>query len=274
MEEESTVSTTAVESFEPDYGPDENEDFVTTLPYEMETKSAIVPTTSNEIVSTSFEPTVAGVSFQTYFDEDTYLIEGTDETKIRGALVPGGQLVGDHVNLTVISGDINNLTYKSKIIVNGLRVGGVDMGTCVFERQNTLYRKLQAYRLESIADGMLKRPLVKNSEWGTTDWWLCLKSVKAVNIVADRLSGPSRAGSFLDLRPTFRRYTNNDYMTQGQLLRMTRDMAGMGGPASFTKGLLDKYGEWHTNPAGRVHRIPCRKWGPLYEEVRKFATGI
>ena len=26
---------------------------------------------------------------QTYFDEDTYLIEGTDETKIRGALVPG-----------------------------------------------------------------------------------------------------------------------------------------------------------------------------------------
>ena len=38
------------------------------------------------------------------------------------ALISGGQLVGDHVNLTVISGDINNLTYKSQIIVNGLLV--------------------------------------------------------------------------------------------------------------------------------------------------------
>lgn len=66
MAEESTVSTTDVQPFEADYGPDETEDFVTTLSYEMETKSesAIVPTTSDAIVATSFEPTVAGVSFQ------------------------------------------------------------------------------------------------------------------------------------------------------------------------------------------------------------------
>ena len=38
------------------------------------------------------------------------------------ALISGGQLVGDHVNLTVISGDINNLTYKSQIIVHGMLI--------------------------------------------------------------------------------------------------------------------------------------------------------
>ena len=106
------------------YQPRTEERFATEAGFhelEAESDSSIIPAANNAIVSTSLKPTVAGLTFQvdiydmitatisahevyycrnifllpmmvlqTYFDEDTYLIEGTEpEAKIRGALVPG-----------------------------------------------------------------------------------------------------------------------------------------------------------------------------------------